>query len=164
MSKHTQRGFTLIEVIVVIAIIGILAVLVAKIADYVIDTGHRKVASSQIETLTSLLEVYRLEQGAYPEQSNGDVGTSTAAVINALMPTTPNSKIYAIPVRMLDSYRAGLDETTIRANARYLVDPFGNPYHYQYTGAVARSGKTGFDLWSQGRGNSTNENLWVKNW
>ncbi|MGH8047427.1 MAG: prepilin-type N-terminal cleavage/methylation domain-containing protein [Chthoniobacterales bacterium] len=164
MSAHRQRGFTIIELLVAITIIGILAALTAGIAVYVMDVDHRHLAKSQIETLTTLIETYKLDQGAYPEQGNGDAGNSTAALIAALSPTRPDAKIYPIPVRMFDSYRAGLDEDTIRASAHYLVDPFGRPYHYQYTGAINRNGETCYDLWSRGSKDSADPKLWIKNW
>jgi prepilin-type N-terminal cleavage/methylation domain-containing protein len=164
MSKKHPTGFTIVEVIVVLAIIGILAVLTISISKYVFDKGYRETARVQIDALQSLLEIYKVDQGAYPLQSDGDAQNSTYAVIDALQPTTPGAKIYPIPLRMFNSYRAGLDEATIRANAQFLIDPFGNPYHYQYEGGVNRSGKIAFDLWSQGSKNSSDPALWIKNW
>jgi len=60
-------------------------------------------------------------------------------------------------------------EITDASNGSYynnnrLIDPFGNPYHYEFPGDENRSGTNFFDLWSQGRKNSDNEETWIKNW
>jgi len=66
-----QRGFTLIEVMIVVVILGILAaIIVPKIMDRPNDA--RKVAArSDIRAIMSALSLYRLDNGSYPSTEQG---------------------------------------------------------------------------------------------
>ena len=70
-QKNDDRGFTLIELMVVIVILGILAgLIVPRIMDKP-DEARRLKAKIQIESLSSALKFYKLDNGSYPttEQS-----------------------------------------------------------------------------------------------
>lgn len=162
-----RRAFTLIELLTVIAIIAILAALLLQTAGFVQEKAGNSRAKSEIAALTTSLENYKLDMGSYPTGDGGD--NSTKNLLDALNPTDGNSKIYfEVPPKMLEGYSSKKSSTENRASASRLVDPFGNPYHYEYNGPddanSKRSGKGQFNLWSQGRKNSTNENVWIKNW
>jgi prepilin-type N-terminal cleavage/methylation domain-containing protein len=159
-----KSGFTLIELLTVIAVIAILAALTLAIAGYVRDQAARSLAKSQIAMISSALEAYHADNGTFPKQLNGADRLSTKVLLEALSPITPGQKVYDIPLKMMDSFKPELNPAAIRASATYLVDPYGNPYHYQFDGAPNRSGKIFFDLWSQGKSNSNDQNLWIKNW
>ena len=70
-SFAEERGFTLIEILVVMAIIGMLAIMVApnifnQQAGALIDA-----ALSQISSLEAALDTYRLDVGEYPDSLEG---------------------------------------------------------------------------------------------
>ena len=150
-------AFTLIEVLVVIAIIAILASLILAISGNVQETAGRKRAESEIAAVSAALEKYKLEYGTYPEGDGGD--NSTKEMLKALL--NENGRPF---IEQLKAF-----EITDASNGSYynnnrLIDPFGNPYHYEFPGDENRSGTNFFDLWSQGRKNSDNEETWIKNW
>lgn len=70
--KHTrQRGFTIIELLIVMAILGMLAVMVAPNLFNQADSARRDAVLSQISSLGSALDAYRLDMGQYPESLDG---------------------------------------------------------------------------------------------
>lgn len=72
-SKQTrrQRGFTLIEIMVVIAILGILAALIVPKIMSRPDEARRVAAKADIGSIMQSLNLYRLDNGRYPTQEQG---------------------------------------------------------------------------------------------
>jgi len=66
-----ERGFTLIELMVVILVIGILAALVAPSIFGHVSTAKEQAARAQIELLGAALDSYRLDNGSYPTTAQG---------------------------------------------------------------------------------------------
>ena len=66
-----QRGFTLIEIMVVIAILGILAALIVPKIMSRPDEARRVAAKQDIGTIMQSLKLYRLDNGRYPTQEQG---------------------------------------------------------------------------------------------
>jgi general secretion pathway protein G len=66
-----ERGFTLLELLVVMVIIGLLAGLVAPRYFEQIGKSNTKIARAQIESLCKALDQYRLDVGAYPTTEEG---------------------------------------------------------------------------------------------
>jgi len=70
-GKGRQGGFTLIEIMVVVVILGILAaVIVPRVLDRP-DTARLVKAKQDLRTLESALNLYRLDNYAYPSTEQG---------------------------------------------------------------------------------------------
>ena len=70
-SRRTEKGFTLIEIMVVVVIIGILAsVVVPRIMDNP-DKARTAKAKNDIRALESALDIYRLDNYVYPTTDQG---------------------------------------------------------------------------------------------
>ena len=67
----TQRGFTLIEILVVMAIIGMLAVMVAPNLFRQQAGAQRDAAMAQISALQTALDAYYLDVQRYPDTLDG---------------------------------------------------------------------------------------------
>lgn len=104
--KLNERGFTLIEILVVMAIIGMLAVMVAPNIFNQQAGAQRDAALSQISSLEAALDAYRLDVGEYPDGLDG------------LMEN--------------DSGRAAWNGPYLRREVPQ--DPWGNDYIYESSG------------------------------
>ena len=70
-NKNTEKGFTLIEIMVVIIILGILASYVAVKLTGQTEEARRTQARVQIETFKTALNLYKLDNGSYPSTEQG---------------------------------------------------------------------------------------------
>jgi general secretion pathway protein G len=66
-----SAGFTLLEILVVIAILGLLIGLVAPAALRQLSGARNSVAKQSIERIASVLDLYKLDTGAYPSTEQG---------------------------------------------------------------------------------------------
>ena len=69
--NRVKRGFTLIEMLVVILILSILAALIVPKLVGKADDAKLAAAKSDISTLSSALEQYRLDNANYPSTDDG---------------------------------------------------------------------------------------------
>lgn len=125
-KKNNEKGFTLIEIMVVIIIIGILAGIVGVNVMERLDDAKQTQAKNQIDAFRTALKLYRLDNGIYPSNDQG---------LQALV-TKPESG--TLPRK----WREGgyLD--------RIPKDPWKNDYYYQCPGLHGE-----FDIISYGNDN-----------
>ena len=71
MNKQRQRGFTLLEIMVVIVILGILASLVVPNLMGNKEQADRQKAVSDIVALENALDMYKLDNSRYPTTEQG---------------------------------------------------------------------------------------------
>ena len=102
-----QRGFTLLELLVVLAILGLLIGLVAPALMKQFGSAKEKIAHLAIEQLATNLDMYKIDVGAYPTTEQG---------LEALL-TQPSGV-----TRWNGPYMKG---------AKVPEDPWGRPYVYR---------------------------------
>jgi general secretion pathway protein G len=107
--RISQRGFSLIEIMVVVVIIGLLAAIIAPNVISNIDRALVTRAESDIRSIETALNLYRLDNFRYPSTDQG----LQALVTNPGEAAAPNWKRY------LDSVP---------------TDPWNNEYQYLYPG------------------------------
>lgn len=137
-SISRQRGFTLLEIMVVVAIIAILSTVV--VLNLVGKTHEASVARAKgdIQALTSALQLYKLDNFSYPTTQQGLESLQQKPDGN---PPAPNWKRYV---------------------DRLPKDPWGQPYQYLNPGQHGD-----FDVYStgkDGRPGGEGENADIGNW
>ncbi len=71
MIRRNERGFTIMELVVVIIIIGLLAAFVAPKFFGKVSEAKQKAAKAQIELFGTALDSLRLDVGRYPTSEEG---------------------------------------------------------------------------------------------
>lgn len=138
-QRRNQRGFTLLELLVVLAILGLLAGLVApRVIEY-FSRAKSDTARLQVENLSAALDLYRLDVGRYPTQTEG---------LAALMRRPAGVAQWGGP------YLKG---------SEVPADPWGNAYNYRAPGRDGRA----FDLYTLGAdaaagGEGENRDIYAK--
>ncbi|MFQ5894272.1 MAG: type II secretion system major pseudopilin GspG [Nitrospinota bacterium] len=136
-------GFTLIELMVVIIILGLLVAIIGFRMLGRTEEARRTAAILQTRNFISALQLYRLDNGAYPTTEQG---------LEALVrePTTgPNPRKWA-PGGYLEG-------------GRVPPDPWGNPYIYLSPGSDGREYEIkslGADGQEGGEGNDADIESW----
>jgi general secretion pathway protein G len=120
-ARRAQKGFTLIELLVVLVILGLIVAFAAPQVIKYVGGAKSDAAKIQVERLSSVLDLYRLEVGRYPTQEEG---------LNALIEKPGDAETWNGPyIKKADS----------------LNDPWGRPYVYRVPGE-----RGDFDLYSLG--------------
>lgn len=68
-TSRTSVGFTIVELLIVIVVIGILAAIVIVAFNGVQTRASNSAKFSELKSFAKLFELYKIENGAYPQQS-----------------------------------------------------------------------------------------------
>ena len=133
--RRRQAGFTLVELLVVLIILGLIAAFAAPRVIKFVGGAKTDSAKIQIERLSGVLDLYRLQVGRYPSEDEG---------LNALMEQPADAPDWEGPYLK-------------KADA--LNDPWRRPYTYRFPGEHGD-----YDLYSLGAdgedgGGGENQNL-----
>lgn len=140
LQRRIQGGFTLIEIMVVVVILGILAALVVPQVMSRPDQAKVTVAKGDIKAIAAALDMYKLDNFAYPSTQQG---------LDALVKKpsgNPQPKNWN-----RDGYLKRLPK-----------DPWGNDYQYLSPGTQGQ-----FDLYSfgaDGKPGGSDLNADIGNW
>lgn len=122
MKQRNQRGFTLIEIMVVMVILGLLVAVVAPNIMGRSDQAKVTIAKTQMRNVANALDMYRLDNSHYPSTQQG-----LEALVNR--PSGSPEPSNWNPDGYLDSVP---------------VDPWDNEYQY------INLGSSDYDLFSYG--------------
>ena len=137
--RNKQKGFTLIEVMVVVIIIGILAILIVPNIIGRVDDSRITKAKVDVTTIETAIDFYRIDSGVYPTTEQGLQALQTK-------PTVP-----PIPMNWKGPYQKRLPN-----------DPWGEAYQYRNPGTHGNN----VDIYSFGpKGkDAADESGYIGNW
>ncbi len=134
-KKRTERGFTLIELMVVLAIIGILAALVVPNVLGRADDARVTAARTDVGNLMQALKLYKLDNQRFP---TGEQGLQALVARPSIEPVPGNWKSY------LDKLPA---------------DPWGRPYLFLNPGLKGEVDVMSFGADGQSGGEGANADI-----
>ena len=126
MTGKTQHGFSLVELLVVLTILALLGAVVGPQVMKYLGSAKGDTAKLQVEDFGAALDLYYLDNGAYPDSQQG---------LNALVEAPDGADKWKGPY---------LKKKMIPK------DPWGNDYHYESPGQHGP-----YDLYSLGADNSS---------
>jgi general secretion pathway protein G len=135
-DRKSEKGFSLIELIVVLVILGLLAAVVGPRVYKNLSGSKSHVAKIQIEELGGALQMYSLDMGRYPDTSEG---------LEALVRNPGNSESWNGPYV---------------SKPQLPKDPWGKPYVYRCPGMHGGD----YDLFSLGPDGADGGDDDIVNW
>ena len=135
VRRQLQRGFTLIELMVVLLIIGVLAALIVPNVLDRADDARVTAAKTDVSNLMQALKLYRLDNQRYP---SGEQGLQALRTKPTSGPVPPNWKPY-------------LDQLP--------SDPWGQPYVYLNPGIKGEVDVMSFGADGQAGGEGKNADI-----
>ena len=120
-SSRNEGGFTLVELLVVLAILGFLAAIATPQVLGYLGGAKISTAKTEVESLSSALDLFKLDVGRYPTSQEG---------LTALLTAPADVGVWNGPYVK---------------RAANLVDPWGHPFNYRAPGQHGE-----FDIFSYG--------------
>ena len=174
--KKLKGAFTLVELMVVIVVIGIVGGIIFSGAGYLFEKQAIKQAKVEVEVLKIALDEFKREYGDFPETFDNEGEMASFILFHSLYGTHQLSLDTETWERVeVSEFRKNLlpvDKMTLETLSddgsekfnfsefdHFLVDPWGEPFIYQFP---RQDGHRGFLLYSKGpdqKGDPFNESL-----
>ena len=130
MGKHTPRGFTIVELLIVIVVIGILAAITLVAYNGIQDRGRQSKIRSDIAMFSKAIQAARVQSGDVATRYiTNSTGTAEGCVSTA---TNVDISDKTAAAYCWTQYNAALNAISNSSgiNIRNLTDPWGRPYFF----------------------------------
>lgn len=109
--QRRNRGFTLVEIMIVLAILVLLLAMVGPRLLKTQEKADQKITLTQIKTVQQALDMYKVDNRAYPSTEEG---------------------LQALLAKPADEARSSAWDGPYLSEDKLPVDPWGNDYRYEY--------------------------------
>lgn len=115
IAASGASGFTLVEILMVLAIITVLTAITYPVYTNYIDKAKVTLGISTLENVRKTLEVYHLDNGAYPPDI--DPATGRDSLGNIVMPTALLDE-FKYNLYSMESYITAINSYTLTVKAK----------------------------------------------
>lgn len=129
--QRKEKGFTIIELLIVIVVIGILAALVITTFTGIQQRARNTERETDIKALHSQLEAYYAQNGAYPALADLNTTTLQGLDDEALTPPGENATAPGAGAATINTYQylttPGTCDTAAKTCTAYTLNAVGEP-------------------------------------
>ncbi len=140
--KRHNRGFTLVEIMIVLAILVLLLAMVGPRLLKTQEKADQKITLTQIKTVQQALDMYKVDNRSYPSTEEG---------------------LQALLAKPADETRSVAWDGPYLSEDTLPVDPWGNGYRYEYPPTRGKSRDVP-NIWSAGPDGKDNTEDDIVSW
>lgn len=115
---YKQKGFTIVELLIVVVIIGILAAIVVVAYNGITSQANDSAVESDLATIAKKLEIYKVENGSYPAHNTTELEAADMKATKSVY-MDRNNLYYC---RSTDGQHYSIGAYSINDSRYYLID------------------------------------------